>query len=129
MIYCECHCVLLLIKSYKWPVYEIISTSFCFCWSNSGYRHKHDRKLTVFTLRTLLLPRSCFVRQTKSPGVGDQRIEHMHGFRVKFTSNILFQGGGTHICCVLQSSSAVKMKVKGQLEIFFEVNCQATISL
>ena len=39
------------------------------------------------------------------------------------------QGGGTHICCVLRSSSAVKIKVKGQLEILFEVNSQATIFL
>ena len=41
----------------------------------------------------------------------------------------VLQGGGTHICCVLRSLSAVKIKVKGQLEIFFKVNSQATISL
>ena len=44
-------------------------------------------------------------------------------------SDCCMQGDGTHICCVLRSSSAVKIKVKGQLEIFFEVNSQATISL
>ena len=33
------------------------------------------------------------------------------------------------LCTVFQSFSAVKLKVKGQLEIFFAVNGQAALSL
>ena len=29
--------------------------------------------------------------------------------------------GGTHTCCILQSSFAFKLKVKGQLEAFFKL--------
>ena len=39
------------------------------------------------------------------------------------------QGGVAPIASVLQSATAVKIKVNGQLEIFFIVNSQATISL
>ena len=39
------------------------------------------------------------------------------------------QGGGTHTCCILRSSFAVKLRVKGQLETFFVVNSKAAISL
>ena len=39
------------------------------------------------------------------------------------------QGGVTPVASVLPSATAVKIKVNGQLEIFFIVNSQATISL
>ena len=46
---------------------------------------------------------------------------------VHFCESSHLQGGGTHICCALRSLSMVKIKFKGQLEIFFMVNSQATI--
>ena len=77
VFYCECHCVLLLIKSYKWPIYEMISVSFRFPCN----RYQHSIELTVFTLRKLLLQRTLSAAiQFRAGailrvGVGDQRIE------------------------------------------------------
>ena len=39
----------------------------------------------------------------------------------------IYQESGTHLCSVLQFSSMVKIEVKGQLEMSFEVNSQAII--
>ena len=41
----------------------------------------------------------------------------------------MYQGGATPVASVLPSATAVKIKVNGQLEIFFIVNSQATTSL
>ena len=52
-------------------------------------------------------------------------ILHTNHYYLKYS----YQGGVAPIASVLPSATAVKIKVNGQLEIFFIVNSQATVSL
>ena len=62
-------------------------------------------------------------------GGGDNLTIFMHDSLILAIDSIPYQGDEIHICYVLRSLSAVKLKVKGQLKIFFEVNSQVIISL
>ena len=56
-------------------------------------------------------------------------IPHTEDVFINAIAIIVVQGGVTPVASVLPSATAVKIKVNGQLEIFFIVNSQATISL